>query len=116
MHLLNTYSFDIDYDSPTGDPFHGKFTVHRPTVGEHLRIGVSEANYLGGLTNVDIQTAMLARMVATLEVVVDKSPDWWKPREMRDVEVVQEVYDKVMTYLRQFQRQSKLEAVSEGKG
>jgi hypothetical protein len=102
--LLNTHSFFIDVESVTGKTFSGKFTVHRPTIGELIRVGVIEANSLGGLSNVDLSTSMLAHMVATLDVIVDESPEWWKVRELRDMEVVQAVYDKCIAYLREFQR------------
>lgn len=103
--LLNTFTFSIDMsDSTTGEPFVGSFTVHRPTMAELMRIGVSEARELGGLANVDLETSMLAHMIATLETIIDLSPDWWKPREIRDVEVVQAVYGKYLDYLREFQK------------
>jgi len=101
--LLNTHSFTIEMSGSTGEIYAGSFTVHRPTMGEMMRIGVAEAQQLGGLSNVDVSTSMLAHMIATLEVVVDLSPTWWKPRDMRDVEVVQAVYEKYIDYLREFQ-------------
>ena len=102
--LLNTHSFHIDLTAVTGQPYSGNFVCHRPTMQEMIRIGVIEARDLGGLTNVDIQTTMLAHMISTLEVAIDSAPEWWKPRELKDAEVVQEVYEKYIDYLRQFQR------------
>lgn len=101
--LLNTYSFTISMVDSLGEPLSGSFTVHRPNMGELLRIGVSEARDLGGMTNVDLETSMLAHIIVTLEVIVDLNPTWWKPREIRDVEVLQAVYGKYLDYLREFQ-------------
>jgi hypothetical protein len=105
--LLNTHSFTISYKNSKGEEFSGSFTVHRPTIGELMRIGVKEASELGGLTNVDINTSIIAHMLASLDVVVDMKPEWWKPREMRDLEVLQEVYEKYLDYLRTFQQESR---------
>lgn len=101
--LLNSHTFTIEMAGVTGEIYNGSFTVHRPTMGEMMRIGVNEAQQLGGLSNVDGATQMLAHMIATLEVVVDLSPTWWKPRDIRDVEVLQAVYEKYIDYLREFQ-------------
>jgi len=104
--LTNTQTFTIVKEVPSGERFEGTFTVHRPTVGERIRIGVIEAQEIAGLNNVDLMTSGLARMVATLDVVVDKFPLWWKPRELRDLEVIQEVYGKYISFLDSFQTKS----------
>jgi hypothetical protein len=100
--LLNTHTFTVDFTTPTGQELVGTFSVHRPNIGEQIRIGVIEARELGGLSNIDMSTSMIARMVATLEVVVDSHPEWWKPREIRDLEVLQGVYENYIDYLQQF--------------
>lgn len=112
--LANTYTFAIDFTAPSGENFKGSFIVHRPTVGERIKIGVSEARELGGLINVDWQTSNLARIVSTLDVVIDKAPTWWKPNDILELEVLQEVYDKYVDYLQTFQR--KPEQTSETTG
>jgi len=101
--LVNVNSFTISVKNVQGYEYSGTFTVHRPNMGELIRIGVKEAGDLGGLTNVDLVTSLLAHMICTLEVLVDTHPDWWKPREIKDMEVVQEVFDKLQTFLREFQ-------------
>ena len=101
--LANAHTFDIKFDAPSGESFSGKFTVHRPTIGERIKIGVSEARELGGMINVDMLTSNLAHILSTLEVVIDASPAWWKPRELTEMEVMQIVYDKYISYLQEFQ-------------
>lgn len=102
--LQNVFTFSIDVKVQSGERFEGTFTVHRPTIGEMIKIGNNEARELEGLNNVDMMTNGLARMVATLDVVIDKKPLWWKPRELRDLEVIQEVYQKYIDFLAEFQR------------
>lgn len=104
LNLSNTFSFKIDIKAQSGEEFSGEFTVHRPTIGERIRIGVAEAQELAGLSNIDMDTAILARTIATFDVIVDKAPAWWKPRELRDVEVLQAVWKKYSDYLQEFQR------------
>jgi len=107
--LLNSHTFTVDVTVPSGENFKGSFTVHRPTIGERIRLGVQEGRELQGLANVDFLTSNLAHILSTLEVVVDSCPVWWKPRDLRDLEVVQAVYDKYIDYLQEFQGTPKQE-------
>jgi len=100
--LSNTFSFSIDMTVPSGETFQGTFKLHRPTVGERIKIGNNTAKEIEGLLNVDAMTDFMARMVATFDVVIDEAPIWWKPRELKDVEVIQAVYEKYINYLNQF--------------
>ena len=54
--LLNTHTFIIDVTVPSGENFKGQFVIHRPTIGERIRIGVQEGRELQGLANVNILT------------------------------------------------------------
>lgn len=105
--LTNSYTFELDMKVPSGEEFKGTFTYHRPTIGERIRIGVLEAQKLGGLVNVDVFTSQLAHMVATLEVIIDKAPVWWKPEELRDMEVLQMVFQDYLNRLQTFQGKAK---------
>lgn len=107
--LLNTHTFNVDVTVPSGENFKGSFSVHRPTIGERIRIGVQEGRELQGLANVDFLTSNLAHILATLDVVVDSNPVWWKPRDLVDLEVMQAVYDKYIDYLQGFQGTPKQE-------
>lgn len=112
MDLRNTCTFRIEKTLPTGEEFSGTFTIHRPTIGERINIGILEAQRLVGMANVDMYTGGLVHMVATLETIIDDAPVWWKPQEMRDVEVVTEVYNKYIDFLNTFQGKPKLESGS----
>lgn len=103
VNLSNAHSFHFEWTHPvTGKEYSGDFSIHRPTIRERIRIGVIEAQELGGLLNIDALTAALANMVATFDVIVDSSPDWFKSREIHDVEVLQAVFEKYLDYLQQF--------------
>jgi hypothetical protein len=101
--LANSFTFEIDLKVASGEEFKGTFTIHRPTIGERIRIGVTEAAELGGMVNIDPYTSSIAHMIATFDVIVDKAPIWWKPRDLRDLEVAQAVWDKYQDYLKEFQ-------------
>jgi len=106
-NLSNTFTYEMkDLKMNSGETFNGTFVMHRPTIGERLRIAISEAQKLGGLSNIDPYSSGIAHMVATLEVVVDKAPAWWKPEELRDLEVVQAVWEFYVTRLQEFQTKS----------
>jgi hypothetical protein len=104
--LLNTHSFDVNITIANGEILQGTFNIHRPTMAEKIQIGVLEAREIGGMSNVDVLTSNLARMIATFDTVIDTSPKWWKPRELHDMEVMQAVWDKIDDYLRKFSRRS----------
>jgi hypothetical protein len=103
-NLTNSLTFEIDMTNKAGEQFQGKFVVHRPTVKETIQIGLKTAKELEGQVNlVDIDTFYTAQMVATFDVVVEEAPPWFKPREMRDMEVVRAVFLKYNDHLRTFQ-------------
>lgn len=108
--LTNSWTFSIDMTVPSGETYKGTFTVHRPTIGERVRIGILEAQKLAGLNNVDVVTQGIVHMLATLEVVIDKAPVWWKPEELRDLEVLQAVWQEYANRLQQFQEISSNES------
>jgi hypothetical protein len=112
--LLNTHTFNVSHIDGQGNEWSGSFTVHRPNMGEVMKIGVKEAADLGGMSNVDILTGNLAHMIATLEVVVDTHPEWWKPRELHEMEVLRIVFDQYIDYLRKFQARPQPEGNSQG--
>ena len=112
--LTNSFTFTLDLKVASGEEYKGTFTVHRPTIGERIKIGVLEAAELGGMANVDVQTSNLAHMIATFDVVIDNPPTWWKPRDLRDLEVAQAVWDKYQDYLKQFQGRPQSQKVGEG--
>lgn len=115
-NLANSSSFTIEMKVPSGEEFNGTFTVHRPTMGERIRIGVIEAQMLSGLANIDPDSSALAHVIATFDVVIDgvSAPVWWKPRELRDMEVIQEVYSKYINFLNGFQRKPQPKEASPG--
>jgi len=110
----NSFTIELDLKLLHGEEFIGKFKIHRPTIGERIKIGVIEAREIEGLSNVDILTSNLAHMIATFDVIVDEAPLWWKPRDLRDLEVLQTVYQKYVDCLQTFQKKPESEKTGEG--
>jgi len=100
------YSFDIDYVAPNGDEFKGKFTVHRPTIGEKIQIGNYDARLRQEL-DVDVYTNNLTHIISTLVVVVDTAPDWWIPGQLYDYELLENVYFQYVKWVNTFFRKDK---------
>ncbi|AGR46777.1 tail assembly chaperone [Bacillus phage JL] len=70
-----THTFKADFTDV--DPtFVGMFTVHHPNMMDELAIGRLYASLKGGL-EVDQFTDNIATVVSTLDVVLDKKPEWF---------------------------------------
>ena len=102
------HQFSIDYTDLQGNKFEGFFTVHRPTIGEKIRIGVLDSRLRQEL-DVDIYTGNMSYMVATLLVVVDHSPDWWKPAQIYDFDLLAKVYNTYIKWNNTFFRKDDAE-------
>ena len=114
IELVSYHTFSVDVKASSGKTYEGSFTTHRPTVGEIVEMEMIESRELGGMKNVSKVESNLARMLSVLDVIIDSSPEWWKPRKLEDLEVVQVVYEKYINYLREFQRQVRFEGESQG--
>jgi len=90
------------------EKFIGKFTFHYPTLMERMRIGVIKANFLGNTPagTVDMLTDNIAHMTATLSVVVDNAPDWFKLDFLEDYDVLESIYDKYFEWYSSFRNKS----------
>lgn len=71
-----THTFRVDF-SEIDESFVGTFTVHIPTQLEKLQIGRTKSLLLGGMEAVDVMTDNIAHILATLDVILDASPDWF---------------------------------------
>jgi hypothetical protein len=93
------YSFDVDWTSPQGKRYTGTFKAHIMGVGDTLQVGILRAGLTGGMPpeSLDKNTADVAEMVATLQVVVDSGPDWAKDLiGLKEVELVWQMYKEVL--------------------
>lgn len=99
-----THTFNVDF-SDVDPTFVGTFTVHHPSQMERLTVGATVSNLLGGNLNVDTMTYNIATIVATLDVVLDNSPEWFNPySDSLDYEILEKVYLEYSDWLYSFRR------------
>jgi len=80
--------------------FKGQFTLRRPSVYDQTRIGIRIGELMSApgpdgyprRVYTDFYHENLALMLATLEVVIVKHPQWWKIDEVRDEELLAALY------------------------
>ena len=97
------HTFSVDHTSSEGKKYEGQFTIHRPTIGEKIRIGTLDARFREELS-VDTYTGNLCHMLATLIVVIDNSPAWWDYQQLFDYEMLEKVYLEYVRWVNQFFR------------
>lgn len=104
-----TYEFDVEYTNPQGKTFRGTFSVHRPTIGEKIKIGVLDSKIRGG-AEVDVYTQNLSYMLATLMVVVDESPKWFQPGKVYEFDLLAAVFKPYIEWENNFFRDNSEQA------
>jgi hypothetical protein len=110
-----TTDLEIDYTSEFGEHYTGTVTVHKPNMGETLKIGVLRGQILKQSMGDDMvpldliptEIQFFAMIVATLKVVVDKCPDWLlNPEEVMEADLLAHVYKKVQDWQNSFRKSS----------
>jgi hypothetical protein len=99
--------FHVDYTDPeTSRQYGGDFTVKRLNIGDMRQVGIRRAQLNGGLSeeSLDRNISYVNAMLAHLEIALVKTPDWWKPQEMYNADVVADVYQEVMLFEETFRR------------
>lgn len=73
-----SYTYDINWQSPAGRTYSGRFTHRCPTVGETIAIEAAVARRTEGA---ELSGGMRdhALMIEHLEVTLKQRPDWAKP-------------------------------------
>lgn len=101
---IHTVQIDLSDIDPE---YVGTFKFHHPTVIERMQIGVMKSKLLDGLEGrVDLITDNIAHMTATLENVLDSSPDWFNVNNVFDYEVLDTVYEEYINWYNSFRRSS----------
>lgn len=106
----------VDFESRSGNHYKGTVVVHRPSIGEHMKIGAEKARILETyaqehglrfISSIDAEMQMLANIMATLKFVVDQKPDWLTDFEsMYDYDVLIHVYNQYTVWLENFRNPS----------
>lgn len=92
------YDFKVDWRSPQGRRYHGEFSAHIMAAKDTMLVGVLRAGLCDGIPpeSLDVGTYNTAVMIATLQVVLDKSPDWSKDLlGIREIALISEIYKEV---------------------
>lgn len=85
----------------------GSFTFHHPSLIERMQIGVTKSQFLQGLEGrVDVLTDNIAHMTATLDVVLDDAPKWFKVGALYEYEILETVYDKYAEWVSSFRKRA----------
>lgn len=101
-----THTFRVDFTDINPD-FVGTLTVHHPTQLERIQIGITKANLLGGLTNVDVMTDNIAHVISTLDVVLDDKPQWFDiDSDELDYEILESVFLEYVEWMNSFRRKA----------
>lgn len=86
-----------------GSEHEGNFIVRRLTVGEDARVGVVKASLAASL-QVDDSTSSILHVIAKLSLCLLEKPDWFKPTEMYDYDIVLAVYGRVLAFEESFRK------------
>lgn len=107
----NTVS--INYTSDEGNLYEGKIIFKRPNVMETLKMGGRKTQILQQSGVVDRELAddgimQMATMIATLETVVEKCPEWFIDIEaITDADIIYHVYGEYLLWDFSFRKAGK---------
>jgi len=100
----------IDYVTDFGTSIKGNVIFKRPTMADYMKIGAAKSEYLRKAGVVDIKLVdnsikFIAHVMATLQCIVTKAPEW-----LLDIEKVQEpdilyhVYEQYEVWEKSFRK------------
>lgn len=95
--------FSVTYTDPSGSEKIGNFTVKRLTIGEQATIGVTKAKFAQSL-QVDSGTDQLLHMFAYLKHALMEKPEWFKPEDLFDDDLVLAVYRRCLSFEASFRK------------
>ena len=119
------HTIEVNFVSENGNHYEGNIVVHRPSMGDYIKMGVEKAKYLQKQMGVDengmpVQVNMhyidpgvrvLAHTLGTLSVVVDKCPEWFLyPEELTDYDVLDHVFTQYEVWLDSFRNRNRKQA------
>jgi hypothetical protein len=92
---------DIDYKSPTTEEqYKGEFTVRRKTLEDEGKISQMLCTLTNGSEIVEGTMRVKLTAIATLSIVVEEYPDWWKEvEEVPCLSTITHVFDQYCRWL-----------------
>lgn len=100
----------FDFESLEGNKYKGYIVFKKPNMGDMMRMGAIKADFLklAGVSDiklVDEGILFMAHVMATLEVVAIKRPDWFmKLREIEEPELLYHVFGRYQTWENSFRK------------
>lgn len=102
-----THTAELDL-THIDESYKGTFKYHHPSLIERMQIGVIKTQLLQGLEGVvDVFTDNIAHMTATLEIVLDEAPEWFRLDAIYDYEVLDAVYEEYIGWYNSFRKRDK---------
>jgi hypothetical protein len=95
--------FSVVYTSPAGEELTGNFIVKRMALGEQSQVGVTKAMLARSL-QVDSGTDTLLHMFSYLQHALLDKPEWFKPAEMFDEDLILAVYRRCLAFEASFRK------------
>jgi hypothetical protein len=95
--------FSVTYSDPSGTTLTGNFLAKRLSIGEQTQVGVTKAMFARSL-QVDANTDQLLHMFAYLQHTLIEKPDWFKPADMFDDDLVISIYKRCLAFEASFRK------------
>jgi len=106
--MAKTHTFTVDIKSDEDERhYEGSFTTKRLSIRDQSKLQVRKIQLSNGMhydpeappgQGLDIATHVLNHMLAHLEISITEAPDWWNLDDITDPEVVETVFEEVLSF------------------
>ena len=100
--LSPVYAFDLDVKDQRGKRWQGRFTFNVPSLGDQIKIARIKSSLLPAGAQIDPNGALIAEMMAFLQVTLTAKPSWWKPERFFDPTPLIAAYKEARQYEARF--------------
>ena len=100
--LSPVYAFDLDVKDQRGKRWQGRFTFNVPSLGDQIKIARIKSTLLPAGAPSDPNGALIAEMMAFLQVTLTAKPSWWKPERFFDPTPLLAAYKEARQYEARF--------------
>ena len=78
--MIKTKTFPIKFKDPSGNEVSTEFTLRRPTIGDRVKINAVKRTYSSFPEDIDAENTAI--VLATIDVLSERKPDWFKINEI----------------------------------
>lgn len=100
--LSPVYAFDVDVKDQRGKRWQGRFVFNVPSLGDQIKIARVKSALLPAGAPSDPNGALIAEMMAFLQVTLTAKPSWWKPERFFDPTPLIAAYKEARQYEARF--------------